>query len=414
MDKVWLIAQHHFLQEVRKRSFILLLFALPLFLAASIGLGYLFSRLEQKSLTLGYVDPAGILVDVAPSEIDAPNVRLVSFEAAASATRALNAGEIDAYYLLPAAANARNAQLVYIDPPRHAATRAFENLVRRSVLAHQADTLVERAVSGAHVTVRAVDRNREFPDGNPSAGHFLPLIVAAIYAFLVITTFGYLAEAVVVEKENRTMEVIVTSTSPGRMMTGKIVGGVGIALAQLFVWIVCLVFAVWLGRTVLEISWLQDLNLNWRDAGIVIAVAIPSYLLLAAITTAIGSSMSDAHEAQQLGGLAFVVLFLPMYLLVPIIQNPNGPIALIFTFFPLTSVTTISLRSLFMQVPTWQVVVSASLALVCAIFMVWLAGRAFRTSMLSYGRRTRLRDLFPKAWQRRSAFPPAGESTRSA
>jgi ABC-2 type transport system permease protein len=413
MDKVVLIAQHHFLQEARKRSFILLMFALPLFLVATMSIGYLFSRLENRALTLGYVDPAGILADVAPEAIDEPNVRLIPFETAALASSALRDGEIDAYYVLPSTLSARNAQLIYVDPPRYSATRAFENLIRRSVLSDQPELLVDRAISGASITVHAVDRHRDFPSGNPGVGDFLPLIVAAVYAFLVLTTFGYLAEAVVVEKENRTIEVIVTSTSPGRMMTGKIVGGVFIALLQMVVWILCLVFAVWLGSSVLDISWLQDLNLHWRDAWMTVAVALPSYLLIAAITTAIGATMSDAHEVQQLGGFAFVILFLPLYLLVLIIQNPNGPIALAFSFFPLTSVTTIALRSLLMQVPTWQVLVASVLTLACGIFMVWVAGRAFQTSMLRYGRRTHFRELFAMGRRRRTSAAPASGSTRS-
>jgi ABC-2 type transport system permease protein len=414
MDKVVLIAQHHFLQEARKRSFILLMFALPLFLVATIALGYLFSRLEDKSLTFGYVDPAGILAGVTPEAIQEAKVSLIPFETAALASDALRDGEIDAYYVLPNTVRSRNAQLIYVDPPRYSATRAFENLVRRSVLSDQPEPLVERAIAGASITIHAVDRHRDFPSGNPGVGDFLPLIVAAIYAFLVLTTFGYLAEAVVVEKENRTIEVIMTSTSPGRMMTGKVVGGVCIALLQLVVWILCLVLAVWFGRSVLDISWLQDLQLTWRDALATVVVVLPSYLLIAGITTTIGATMTDAHEVQQLGGFAFVILFLPLYLLVPIIQNPNGTIAVAFSFFPLTSVTTIALRSLLMQVPTWQVIVAAFVTLACAVFMVWVAGRAFQTSMLRYGRRTNLRELFTIGRRHRTAAAPAQSTTRSA
>jgi ABC-2 type transport system permease protein len=98
-----------------------------------------------------------------------------------------------------------------------------------------------------------------------------------------------------------------------------------------------------------------------------------------------------------------MLLFLPIYLLVPIAQAPNGPLALGFSFFPMTSVVTIALRNLFIEVPSWQVAVSAAVALASGIVMVWLASKAFRTSMLRYGQRLRWRDLF----QRRSASEPA-------
>lgn len=124
--------------------------------------------------------------------------------------------------------------------------------------------------------------------------------------------------------------------------------------------------------------------------------------------------MTDAHEAQQLGGFAFIILFLPLYLLVPIIQNPNGTIAVAFSFFPLTSVTTIALRSLLMQVPTWQVTVAFVVTLACGVFMVWVAGRAFQTSMLRYGRRTNLRELFTIGRRHNTPAAPASGSPRSA
>lgn len=394
--KVWLIAQYHFLQEARKRSFLVLLFALPLFLAFSAGMGYVFSLVHNQRTTLGYVDPAGLLADpdVGPEE---PDVTLVRFETEADAHGALESGEIDAYYLLPAEGAppaGRPASLVYFEAPPWTAARYFENLVRRNHMAGQPALLTERLISGASVTVRATKSSREFPNGDPTVAHFLPLIAAAILSFLVLTTFGYLGEAVVAEKENRTMEVVITSVSAGRLMAGKILGGVGIALLQLLVWLACLLLFVFVGGTVLGIEWLQNVDPNWRDVALVVLVALPVYLLLAALTTVVGATLVEAQEVQQLGGLVFFLLFLPVYLLVPLVQNPNSPLALAFSFFPLTSVATIALRSLLVEVPAWQAGVAAAIALACALLMVWLAGKAFRLSMLRYGQRVRWRELF--------------------
>ena len=229
MTKVWLIAQHHFMKEARSRTFLLLLFALPLFLGFVTVFGYVFSVLQSDHTTLGYVDPAGWLAnpEAGPPE---PEVTLVRLDVEADARRALEAGEVDAYYLLPASHDARLAQLVYYEPPGYTAARYFQDLVRRNAMAGLSPVLVERVLDGADVTVRATATNREFPGGDPTSAHLLPLIAAAIFSFLVITTFGYLGEAVVTEKENRTMEVIVTCVSVERLMAGKIVGGLGIAL----------------------------------------------------------------------------------------------------------------------------------------------------------------------------------------
>jgi ABC-2 type transport system permease protein len=190
------------------------------------------------------------------------------------------------------------------------------------------------------------------------------------------------------------MEVVITSVSAGRLMAGKILGGVGIALLQLLVWLACLALFVFVGGTLLGVEWLQNIDPNWRDVALVAIVALPVYLLLAALTTVLGATLVEAQEVQQLGGLALILLFLPVYLLVPLIQEPSGPLALVFSFFPSTSVVTIALRSLLIEVPAWQAGVAAAIALACALGMVWLAGKAFRLSMLRYGQRVRLGELF--------------------
>lgn len=397
MSKVWLIAQHQFRQEASKRSFLLVLFSLPLFLALIIGIGYLTSRLESKSTTLGYVDRANSLVNVL-AEPEEHEVRLVPFETAEAARAALEAGQIDAYYVLPADyAETHQAELVYSKPPERRATRHFENMVRLSLMAGQSPAVIERALSGASVTIRATESNREFPAGGPNAAQFLPLIAAAMFAFLILTTSGYMMGVVVDEKENRTMEIMVSSVSPTQMMTGKTIGALGIALAQLALWLAFLAGAVWLGGNVLEIGWLKELDLPWRDIGMIVAVALPSYLFIAALMTTVGATLVESQEAQQAGAFFFLPVFLPLYLVVPIIHNPNGPLSLVLSFLPVTSVMTMGFRNIFMEIPVWQIGTSAAIALAGGLGMVWLAGRAFRVSMLRYGKRLKWGELFGRS-----------------
>ena len=394
MSKTWLIAQHHFLEEARKRTFLLVLLALPLFIAFAAGLGYLFSLLQSDHTPLGYVDPAGWLTDPRADPLD-PDVTLVRFDSTAGAQQALEEGEVDAYYVLPASLDARQAELIYFEPPPYSAARTVTDLVRRNRIAGQPAALVERAIAGARVTVRAGESDRVYPGGDPTLSHFLPLMAAGMFSFLVVTTFGYLGEAVVIEKESRTMEVLVTSVSPGQMMAGKVIGGLGIALLQIVVWVTCLVLVVVLGGGLLGIEWLQNLEPSWRDIAMVFAVGLPVYLFLAALTTALAATLVETQEIQQMGGLAFFLLFSPLYLLVPLIQAPNGPLALALSFLPFTSVASIAARSLVIEVPTWQIAVAAAIATACGIVAVWFAGKAFRLSMLRYGQRLRWRELLP-------------------
>lgn len=409
MQKIWLVAKHYFGLEARKRSFILLLFLMPFILVFTIGMGYLFSRLDLENTRLGVVDEAGLLVDLNVEVTSEHEVSLTPYATVEEARAALEMEEIDAYYLLPADyAATRRADVVFYQSPHWSAWRHFRNVVQVNLLADQPPAVIERITEGAEFDVYSTESDRLFPTGGPSVGLFLPLIVAAMYAFLVMTAAGFMMEVIALEKENRTIEILVSSISPGQLMAGKIVGALGLSLIQLFVWAAFLVGTVWLGGP-LEIAWLQEIDVDWRDLLGIAAVGATSYLFIGALMTTIGSTLVETQEAQQTGPFFFLLVFLPVYLIIPIAsaESQTDPLVLGFTLFPPTSVMTIALRSMFSRVPTWQIAASAATGLVGGIGLVWLAGRAFRISLLRYGQRLRLRELFA-----RRAAPKATAETQ--
>ncbi len=393
MSRIWLIARHHFLFEARKRTFWVLLFSLPLLLALTVGLGVLGERLNRQVTRLGYVDPAGFLTD---TTLDSEDAVLQQFETAVAAQTALENGEIDAYYVLAVDfETSRNAEFIYSTTIPYQVQLAFGDMVRRNHLADYPPEVAERALTRVAVTVHALDQNRNF-SADPTLSDFLPLFVAAIVAFLAMTTSGYLMEVLVEEKENRTMEIVVSSVSAGKLMTGKILGGVGIAALQLLVWLACLVAAVVIGRAT-GVSWLMELNPRWRDILQTVIISVPAFFFLASFFTAVGSMMTESSDAQQMGAIAFLVMFAPFFMVPAIVENPQGWLALVLSFLPPTAVTTFALRMLVTSIPWWQVFVSFTISLVCAVGMALLAAKAFRLGMLHYGKPLRLGQLFGRA-----------------
>jgi ABC-2 type transport system permease protein len=394
MSKVWLVARHHFLQEALKRSFLIVLFSMPLFLVVAIGFGYLAEQLIDDTATLGYVDEAGFLVKTSFEDAD-DEVVLLAFDSRDAARSALESEQIDAYFVIPADYRETSDALLFItETLPNKAMHHFEKVVRLNVLSGQDPAIVERMLSGADVTVRATGSNREFPSGGPDAGQILPLIVALTFAFLVLTTAGYMMQVVVVEKENRTMEIIVSSISPARMMTGKILGIVGVAIIQIAVWSIFFLIAVWIGVHILNLAWLREIRVVWANLIPIILIALPTYLFIVALMTSIGSTLTESQDAEQLGPLMFLILLLPVYLFLPISSNPNGLLALLLSFFPGTAVVTMAIRNIFIEVPTWQILAALAIAILSAVGAIWLAGKAFRMSMLRYGQRLKLVEIF--------------------
>jgi ABC-2 type transport system permease protein len=388
MAKVWSIAQYHFRQETGKRSFVLVLFSLPLFLALSVGLGLLFESMEHKPAAIGVVDPAGVLTDMQLPARYQGQVRLVVYDSPGAARAALESGAVDAYYALsPDFSRTRGVEMVYRKLPAQAATRALVDLVRQNTLAGQPPEVVERAATGAQATMRSVSARRDFPNSGPSAGQVVPAVAAVVFVFLLMTTAGYMVEALVSEKENRTIEVVVSSVSAGQMMEGKVLAILLIALMQLGVWIAFLAAAAWAGGHLLDVAWLRDIQVNWRDLLLLMVVAAPVTFCIAALMILVGTLLGDTQEANQAGGLLFLPLFLPVYLIIPIMQNAGSPLAIALSMFPLTSVMTLGIRSVFQEVAAWEFLASSALALLIGFAVLWVAVRTFRASMLRYGQR---------------------------
>ncbi len=389
MLKIWLVAEQQFRKDVFKRSFLLAIVALPLFLGFTAGMGWLAERMQRQTTVLGYVDPGHVLMQ--PPADSGGNVVLRRFDAAAEARAALDSEQINAYYLLPADyPRSRQVELVYSSQLDGAAVQAFSELARRSLLADQDEQTTARALAGPEIVILATERNRELPLGAPGLGQFLPIILAALFAFLVMTVAVTLMETLAAEKQNRTIEIVVSSISPGQMMAGKILGVLGMALLLAASWIAILLAFVWFGAQVLDWGWLQGIAVNGRDLALLLLVLLPSFLCLAALMVALGATLVDTQEAQQIGAVAFMIIFVPIYLFVLFANDPNGPLAIAFSLFPLTAVTSLAVRSIFMEVPAAQFIASALVALVCGLALVWLAGKLFRANMLRYGQGLRL------------------------
>ena len=131
MRKLWVVAKHEFLKITRKRSFLLGTLAMPLFFVAIMVLVVVVLVVGEDQRPIGYVDQAGVLATVTalpPDEGDGPNaVELRAFTDEAQARAALEAQELQAYYVLPADyLTSRDAQLFYWEkaPPNSAQLRS--------------------------------------------------------------------------------------------------------------------------------------------------------------------------------------------------------------------------------------------------------------------------------------------------
>ena len=118
--------------------------------------------------------------------------------------------------------------------------------------------------------------------------------------------------------------------------------------------------------------------------------------MIAALMVAIGATVTDVQEGNQIASLFTIPVVIPYWFTVLILTNPNGPLAVGLSFFPFTAPVTLSMRAGMTVIPFGQLVLNLAFLWLCALGALWIAGRAFRLGMLRYGKRLKWREVFAR------------------
>ena len=384
MHNLWLIAKHEYRRTVFKRAFILATLAIPLAMVAVIALAIFVGVSGENNLPVGYVDKADILGVTRQSPSAIPTGKVRAFPDEETALAALEREEIQAFFVFPSDyPSTLQTDLYYLEePPSSDVWGDFNYFVRANLVATYPDEMRKRLLEGPNITVHDIVSNREFSERS-FVNIILPFVASFFFFIATMLASGYMLQVVATEKENRTMEIMITSVTPGQLIGGKTVGLLAAALTQLFIYTIAAVVGLIVAAPRVEA--LQQVTVPWAYLGVMGLFFIPSYALIAAVMVAIGAAVTKVQEAQQVAGLLNMLFILPMILAVVIIRDPGNPLSVFLSLFPTTAFLTISLRWGLGTVPMWQIGIGWVLLIVTTIFMVWAAARVFRAGMLRYG-----------------------------
>ena len=395
MTKFWRIAWQEYSRHVFRRRFIFALLSVPFFLVLTVVLVLLVIWMDSKPTPIGYIDHSGVLANPLPQQPVKWPERTVSLRAYVDETSAkadLESGKLQAYYLLPEDyLQSGQAQLIYLKEPNGMATEQFTDFLTANLLLDQPPEIANRIIHGSELIIQTTDKSREASEDR-FVNLILPFLSGILFIVGMSTSSGYLMQAVVEEKENRTMEIMVTSVSPGQLMSGKVIADIAVGVTQLLVWAIFIILAVVVGKN--YIPFLGGIKFSGEMIGILLAVMIPAFVMISGLMAAVGATVSEASEGQQIMGLFTIPIWLPYILIATFFQNPNSPLAIAMSLFPLTAPMTIAMRLGITPIPAWQLIACVTILVLSAIGAVWLAGRAFRMGMLRYGQRVRWKEVF--------------------
>ncbi|GBL35788.1 uncharacterized protein YhaP [Filimonas sp.] len=240
--------------------------------------------------------------------------------------------------------------------------------------------------------------------------------------YLVILIYGMgVMRGVSEEKTNRIAEVIISSVKPFQLMMGKIVGIALVGLTQFLLWLILtgslqlllpllipeLRQAMHPGGVGIQeamqkvpanemATLFQTLaSQNWTlIIGCFLFYFLGGYFLYAAMFAAVGSMVNeDQQEAQQMTIPITMPIILAFFIMTSAIKDPNSPLAVFGSMFPLTSPIVMMARIPY-GVPAWQIAVSMLLLIGGFVFMTWISAKIYRTGILLYGKKASWKEVF--------------------
>ncbi|WP_293898005.1 ABC transporter permease [Sphingobacterium sp. UBA5670] len=433
MHKILLIIQREYLSRVKKKSFIVMTFAVPLFFfALYAGMFYLTKKSFKDAHTEVFVidnqgDFAGKLQSnknvsytVSKLDLQAQKAKLKQSE-----------GKQSILYIPKDILSAQKAELITSGKTsfvvQEIISGQLEEIIREKEYKSKGIDLQIIQSIKPKVTIDAKEITADGEEKNSNTAIAMGLGVAlAILVYLSLFLYGaQVMRGIIEEKSNRIIEVIISSVKPFQLMMGKIVGIGMVGLTQFVMWLV-LTGGLFIIATILFVNPqdMQEVAASQPGAANMSTVSkavaqndsasilssiqsfnfteviiffflffIAGYLLYSAIFAAAGSAVDNETEANQFSMPITMPLLLTYILSFGVIINdPNGPIATWLSFIPFTSPIAMLVRIPF-GVPLWQILTSLTLLILTFLLITWVAARIYRVGILIYGKKASLKEI---------------------
>ncbi|MEO8097836.1 MAG: ABC transporter permease [Acidobacteriota bacterium] len=221
---------------------------------------------------------------------------------------------------------------------------------------------------------------------NELEGVAVPMVMLFLMFMVVMGGSAPMLGVVAEDKMQRVFEMLLASTTPFEILAGKVLASVGRSLTSSIFYIIGAILglqgAAMLGLVPFHL-------LPWFFAFMVAEVT-----MLSALGAGLGAACSAPRDAQNMAIFMMLPILIPAFMVVAIIQQPNGPAATALSLFPLFSPLVMLMRqSMPGGVPLWQPWVALAGSLLCALLITWGAARIFRVAILLQGQPPKVSDL---------------------
>ena len=404
MSKLLRISRHEYWKIVGTRGFWLGTLAFPgiIVIFAFLGIFVLAVVGRDTFEAVGFVDRSGVVEDVEETFVAGINIRPYPNEASAEA--ALQAEEIQGFYVLPEDYLQTHALDLYVldDLPPVAET-SFATFLQTHLLSQTDDAIRVRLLDGANLSVEAINEAEQDDDRTSQTLVRGIILFIALFSmmFILADIAGYSSMIVEDERENRTLEMMVTTLTANQFIVGKIVGLIGVTITRPMLWfLMALPFMVSIYMRVPET---YQQMIDWSFILLIFFFVIPGITLFFGLMTVASVAINDPRYSGQMSGLLSTTLMFSMFVGLSLLIEEENTVAVALSFFPLTSFMVIVMRQTVAEVPTWQILLSWLILVVSTWGSLWLSVRFFKAGYLYSKRPFAWRTIWQKMRLRRSA-----------
>ncbi len=404
-----IIVSREYLERVKRKSFIITTILMPLFMLGLMVVPALIAMVstpdEQR---IAVIDNSGLLA------ARLQNSSEVSFTAVDSDLDAAKADE--QYYGVleigrDVVDNPSDVRL-YTHGPASMMVEQFisgqlESGIESIRLGRYNIDNLEQILNSVHAKVALSTMRIDKADEETSSGLSYGMGIAmAFILYMIILMYGQMVmTSIIEEKNNRVLEIVVSSVKPSVLMAGKIIGVGLVALTQILIWAaIVLSFTVWAMPAI--IGSLSGVDSDFAgvlsqlgDAGYVammfvymILFVVGGYLFYSSIYAAIGSAVDNIQDASQLQMVAVLPIIIGFVLAPSVINNPSSGAAFWGSIVPFTSPMVMMARIPF-GIPLWEILVSLVLLYASSVALIWLAAKIYRVGIFMYGKKPTFGEL---------------------
>ena len=431
MKNIFLIAQREFFSQVKNKAFIIMTFLSPLLIVGAGAVIFLLSSANNSEVkNIAIVDESAEFVTSFKS-----SKQMMFSIYTPQELKSIKDTLKDSKYLNAILHIPKNTDGNYenIEKNTQLITNGNLGIMDREKLSRVISSKIEKdkqiklGIDSAALNNSKANVNLNVfnvSDGKEDKGMELKIGLSMFLTYIIfmfVMIYGVkVMRSIVEEKNNRVVEIIISSVKPFELMMGKIVGTTMVALTQ---------FGIWIGMTLVlllafpaiaasrmdmtqqmmnqaqvaeanpdmmqKMTEVSEVLMSFNYPLIIfafIAYFILGYLFYSSIFAAIGSAVDNDTDTQQFTYFPLVPMMVGLYGSMTTFENPDGPVAFWLSMVPLTSPISMITRIPF-DVPMWQLALSLSILLISTIFMVYIAGKIYRIGILIYGKKPTVREI---------------------